>query len=55
MKQVIVNVGQAVNKLLAPVGFQIVRYVPTRPGGYILAKETIEAATEKQSNCYGVC
>jgi len=44
MKQVIVNVGQAVNKLLAPVGFQIVRYVPTRPGGYILAKETIEAA-----------
>jgi len=44
---VIINIGQAVNKLLASLGFQIVRYLPTRAGGYILAKETIEAAAKK--------
>lgn len=50
MKKVVVNVGQAVNKLLAPVGFQIVRYIPTRPGGYILAKETLDAAARNNQS-----
>lgn len=49
MNKLIVTVGKALNKFTIPLGFQVVRYVP-KLGGYIPAKETIEAAAKNNQS-----
>ncbi|MBW4546704.1 MAG: class I SAM-dependent methyltransferase [Symplocastrum torsivum CPER-KK1] len=49
MKKQLINIGRTGNKLLARFGFQIVRYVPVS-GGYISAKDTVEAAAKNNQS-----
>jgi ubiquinone/menaquinone biosynthesis C-methylase UbiE len=49
MKKLFIEAGKTLNKFLALIGLKIVRYV-SKPGGYISAKTTIEAAEKSNQS-----
>lgn len=49
MKKLVIEIGKTINKFLALIGLKIVRYV-SKPGGYISAKATIEAAAKNNQS-----